>query len=85
MYWNYWNSLPKIPDVILCPAGPGAAPKMDQAKYWGYTSIWNLLDYPAGVFPVSQVLEKEDSARGPFLSDDDEWNWEQCFVHLLVY
>ncbi|KAI4175980.1 MAG: hypothetical protein LQ343_001262 [Gyalolechia ehrenbergii] len=42
-------------DVILAPVGPGAAPPLDHAKYWGYTSQWNLLDYPALVFPVSKV------------------------------
>jgi hypothetical protein len=36
------------------------------------------LDYPAGIFPVSQVLEKEDSTRGPSLGDEDAWNWKQC-------
>jgi amidase len=39
-------------DVILCPTGPGAAPPLNCARYWGYTSQWNLLDYPALVFPV---------------------------------
>jgi hypothetical protein len=39
-------------DVILCPVGPGAAPPLNCARYWGYTSQWNLLDYPALVFPV---------------------------------
>jgi amidase len=42
-------------DVILCPAGPGVAPPLDCAKYWGYTSLWNLLDFPALVFPVSRL------------------------------
>jgi amidase len=39
-------------DAILCPVGPGAAPPLNSARYWGYTSQWNLLDYPALVFPV---------------------------------
>lgn len=39
-------------DVILCPAGPGAAPPLDCARYWAYTSHWNLLDYSAMTFPV---------------------------------
>lgn len=42
-------------DVILCPATPGPAPKLGTSKYWHYTSIWNLLDYPAAVFPVTHV------------------------------
>jgi amidase len=39
-------------DVILCPVGPGAAPPLNSARYWGYTSQWNILDYPGLVFPV---------------------------------
>jgi amidase len=62
--------------------GPGVAPKHEQARYWNYTSLWNLLDYPAAVFPVSSVKEKEDSTRGPFLDEQDEWNWKQCNSYL---
>ena len=40
-------------DVILSPAGPGAAPPLNCSRYWSYTSQWNLLDYPAMTFPVS--------------------------------
>ncbi|KAK4939357.1 hypothetical protein LTR10_020344 [Elasticomyces elasticus] len=47
-------------DVILCPVGPGAAPPLDQSRYWGYTSQWNLLDYPALIFPVTQVDPEKD-------------------------
>jgi amidase len=42
-------------DVILCPPCFGAATPHDQSKYWGYTSQWNLLDYPGVVFPVTTV------------------------------
>src|SRR5579859_3726803 len=77
-YWKHWVEMKGHPDVILSPVGPGVAPKLDKARYWGYTAIWNLLDYPAAVFPVSQVKEKEDSSRGPFLDPQDEWNWKQC-------
>lgn len=66
-------------DVILCPATPSAAPKIDTARYWGYTSQWNLLDYPAVVFPVSKVGDadigppsnEKHTPRNP----DDEYNW----------
>lgn len=42
-------------DCLLTPVGPSAAPRHNTAKWWGYTSIWNLLDYPAAVFPVTTV------------------------------
>jgi len=56
-------------DAILCPVAPGVAPPLDCARYWAslipismrfaanskqsYTSLWNLVDWPALVFPVS--------------------------------
>ncbi|KAI1113417.1 amidase signature domain-containing protein [Nemania sp. NC0429] len=49
-YASLWNE--RDVDAILCPAGPGVAPKLETARYWGYTSQWNLLNYPAIVFPV---------------------------------
>ena len=63
-------------DVILCPAGPGVAPKLETSKYWNYTSQWNLVDYPALVFPVSKVDLEKDNREKDFkpMSTQDEWN-----------
>ncbi|KAM0277817.1 hypothetical protein ACHAQH_005521 [Verticillium albo-atrum] len=47
-------------DVILGPASFGAATPHDQSRYWGYTAHWNLLDYPAAVFPVTTVDPIQD-------------------------
>ncbi|KAH6951047.1 amidase signature domain-containing protein [Ilyonectria sp. MPI-CAGE-AT-0026] len=47
-------------DVILCPLSFGAATPYDQLRYWGYTAYWNLLDYPAAVFPVTTVDPNKD-------------------------
>ncbi|KAI4204767.1 MAG: hypothetical protein LQ348_001242 [Seirophora lacunosa] len=65
-------------DVILAPVGPGAAPPLDQSKYWGYTSQWNLLDYPALVFPVSKVDPEVDKEEGY-----EPMNEEDAFNHHL--
>ncbi|CAF1142525.1 unnamed protein product [Adineta steineri] len=58
-YAKIWNerekSLNCSIDCLLTPVGPSAAPQHGTAKWWGYTSIWNLLDYPAAVFPVTTV------------------------------
>jgi len=87
-YANLWNStatstgpngkLEGMVDVILCPVGPGAAPKIDTAKWWGYTSQWNLLDYPALVFPVDQVDIAKDSAKEEYRprNEKDNYNWD---------
>ncbi|KAJ9500827.1 hypothetical protein H2202_003385 [Exophiala xenobiotica] len=47
-------------DVILCPPSFGAATPHEQSRYWGYTSNWNLLDYPGVVFPVTTVDQEKD-------------------------
>lgn len=67
-------------DVILAPVGPGAAPPLDSAKYWGYTSQWNLLDYPALVFPVSKVdpdVDKVEEGYEP-MNEKDAFNHRLC-------
>ncbi|PYI07558.1 amidase [Aspergillus sclerotiicarbonarius CBS 121057] len=63
-------------DVILCPAGPGAAPPHGHARYWTYTAVWNLLDYPAMVFPVTAVDPELDQPAVDFMAMnyEDEWN-----------
>ena len=67
-------------DVILCPVGPGAAPLLNSAKYWCYTSQWNLLDYPSLIFPVSKVdpvVDVVDEQYKP-LNEKDEFNYKLC-------
>lgn len=67
-------------DAILCPVGPGVASRHNTAKYWAYTSQWNLLDYPAVSFPVSKVDEQLDGkeARSRFWGGLDKENWDLC-------
>jgi amidase len=74
------GELEGIVDVILCPVGPGVAPRHNTAKYWGYTSQWNLLDYPALVFPVSRVEAKIDKVEKDYkpMNDVDRDNWDLC-------
>ena len=58
-YAQIWNEREALInssiDCLLTPVGPSPAPRHNTAKWWGYTSIWNLLDYPAAVFPVTTV------------------------------
>ncbi|MCJ1368345.1 hypothetical protein MMC16_007487 [Acarospora aff. strigata] len=85
-YAQHWNStatsvaegknLNGMVDVILCPASPGVAPPLDTSRYWGYTSQWNLLDYPAVVFPVTTVdpvLDGRDDGYVP-KNEKDQYN-----------
>ena len=59
-------------DVILCPPSFGAATPHDQSRYWGYTSNWNLLDYPAAVFPVTSVDPAKDLKDPNYVPKNDE-------------
>ena len=39
-------------DLIVCPCAPMAGVPHDFPLWWGYTTIWNLLDYPSIIMPV---------------------------------
>ncbi|KAK7926678.1 hypothetical protein PG985_003676 [Apiospora marii] len=84
MYAELWNTRADV-DVILCPAGPSVAPKLDSARYWGYTSQWNLLDYPAVAFPVKDHVSVDRDGTGEATyaprNDADEYNWSQWKEH----
>ncbi|MCJ1375386.1 hypothetical protein MMC20_006621 [Loxospora ochrophaea] len=77
---NQSGELEGMVDVILCPVGPGAAPPLDNSKYWGYTSQWNLLDYPALVFPVSKVDPQVDGIDRSYepINEKDQFNYDLC-------
>jgi amidase len=67
-------------DVILCPVGPGCAPQLDTAKYWGYTAQWNLLDYPALVFPTGLQCSEVDEIEKGYepRNEKDKYNYDLC-------
>ncbi|TXT04813.1 hypothetical protein VHUM_04081 [Vanrija humicola] len=56
-------------DILLTPVGPSPAPAHNTARYWNYTSFWNLVNYPAVVFPtgahVDPATDAEDGAYSP--------------------
>lgn len=73
-------------DALLCPVGPGVAPKHNTAKYWSYTSQWNLLDYPGLVFPVCKVNMSQDMWCGDEISlggldDENRKLWDPKEFH----
>ncbi|KAL9564642.1 hypothetical protein ACKAV7_011094 [Fusarium commune] len=39
-------------DALICPPAPGAGYPHDFNTYWGYTSLFNLIDYPAAILPI---------------------------------
>lgn len=72
-------------DVILCPVGPGAAPPLDSAKYWGYTSQWNLLDYPSLVFPVGKVDQTRDAKDETYRPRNEQDKFNHDLYDPKVY
>lgn len=83
MYARAWTDTGKDDgrevDVILCPPSFGAATPHDQSRYWGYTSTWNLLDYPGVVFPVTAVDPMKDTKNEKYVPKNEE----DRFVHEM--
>lgn len=71
--WHaWWNSEPQNYDFILCPANSTPAlphnAMHDAFAACGYTFLWNVLDYTAGVIPVSHVHPARDALVRPYKS-----------------
>jgi amidase len=85
--WNdndgRWNG---VMDALICPVAPGVANQHGTAKYWSYSAVWNLLDYPALAFPDGKVDEEVDAKvfRGHFMSGHDEDNYALCESDMAV-
>ena len=79
-YWNETGFKDGPVDAIISPIAPGVATRPGTAKYWSYSAVWNLLDYPALAFPAGIVHQDIDavSDRPEFMSDLDEANWQLC-------
>lgn len=64
-WFDWWDDEDQQFDFILCPAN--ATPALphgamhDAVSSCGYTFLWNLLDYTAGVLPVTKVDAIEDA------------------------
>ncbi|KAG6840840.1 hypothetical protein C0991_003787 [Blastosporella zonata] len=67
-------------DAIIAPVAPYAAVPHGKSITAAYTLVWNVLDYPALVIPVSKVDQTLDAQRAPhdFLSDMDKLVHELC-------
>lgn len=69
--WHkWWDAEPQQFDFILCPVN--ATPALphtamhDAVSSCGYTFLWNLLDYSAGVIPVGHVDPIRDALSVPY-------------------
>ncbi|SJX63657.1 putative acetamidase [Sporisorium reilianum f. sp. reilianum] len=94
-----WNALEL--DALLCPVLGSVAPRPGTVKYWGYTSVFNLVDYPGVVFPsglqadsrLDQEFDAASAAGGEFgyaqrdgwMSEFDKDNAEEYEQHREVF
>lgn len=73
-WFEWWNQPEQSFDFIICPAN--ATPALphgamhDAVSSCGYTFLWNLLDYTAGVMPVTKVDAKEDALPAEFKAEN---------------
>ncbi|KAH7915795.1 general amidase [Hygrophoropsis aurantiaca] len=58
-------------DAIICPAAPFTATPHGLNRYTNYTTVWNALDYPACVIPVSTVDPVLDAKKPAHAFIDD--------------
>ena len=69
-WFSWWDKPEQSFDFILCPVnGTPALPHgcmHDAVSSCGYTFLWNLLDYTAGVIPVTKVDPVKDALPGNF-------------------
>jgi amidase len=70
-------------DCILSPCAPMAGVPHDFPVWWGYTTIWNLLDYPSIIMPIKDfkinaIDDPKDSSYKPRDNPFDRRNWELC-------
>ncbi|EXJ68811.1 uncharacterized protein A1O5_07742 [Cladophialophora psammophila CBS 110553] len=68
-------------DCLICPCAPSASFPHGFPVWWGYFSLWNLLDYPSIVLPLKKMRvdldkDKKDAAYVPKDNVFDRMNWE---------
>jgi amidase len=67
-YAAQWNAAGI--DAILCPANASVASAHGESTYWGYSSVFNILDYSAAIFPVGTVKGTDTWNRYPRFSKE---------------
>ncbi len=65
-------------DFLIAPTYVGTAPKPSTIKYWGYTSLWNIMDqtcvtFPSGVFGDKSIDFKDESYKARNVYEEHEY------------
>uniref|UniRef100_A0A060SXN6 amidase n=1 Tax=Blastobotrys adeninivorans TaxID=409370 RepID=A0A060SXN6_BLAAD len=62
-------------DALLLPISPGAAFEHDVLPYWGYTSVYNVLDLPGLVLPIKGcIADKNKDLKDPNYNPVSSWD-----------
>lgn len=62
---------------ILSPAYVSVASKPEVIKYWGYSGLWNILDFPNVIFPTGMKVDAElDKVDMSFVPRNDIEKYE---------
>lgn len=77
-------------DGLICPTNASAGFAHNFPTWWGYTSIWNILDYPSATMPVkgfkiSGETDPNDTGYKPVHSNPfDKITYDMCkYTHKL--
>lgn len=75
-------------DAIIAPVHPSASYPHNFPSWWGYTSLWNILDYPSLTIPVkkfkiSAELDPKDLNYKPLNNPFDRPTYEMCKSALI--
>ena len=75
-------------DGIICPVSPLAGYPHDFLPWWGYTCLFNLIDYPSTVLPIKNIKinaidDPKDLSYKPQDNPFDSANHEICSFPLL--
>lgn len=92
-YLDRWNASTgltksgKMVDLLLTPVMPHVAVPHRGCGWVGYTKVWNVIDYTAGVVPNVGFVDREVDKKEQYetRNDMDRWNWEMCMFHSPNY
>ena len=91
-WWNLSASLTSTGrpfDGIICPTNPSASFPHNFPIWWGYTSLWNIVDYPATTLPlknfrISAETDPKDSKYIPSESNFfDKMTHDMCKLYII--
>ena len=88
-YLEYWNSTAELTgtgrpvDAFISPLAPFCAARPEKYKYYGYSTIINMIDYTSCVLPITTVDKSVDVVDETFspLSDFDKDISNDCECH----